>query len=358
AAAESWGVEIGQIDQVLIQPAEDIVRQWEKLQALRGKLHQVNLNVAMDAAEQQAMMRDVVRQMEQDYNLPPNSLMEQAEQQVEHLETAALKAGWVAQIERMQNQIQTGLQQRHQRLRRRVERNDVTSTLPPNQPWWFHWIKALKWGGTLVSLLFLGLAVLQPGRDATEVWSRLIYVVTGIPFAFVMFWFALHLDKRMAFKQAGWYTRHRLTALSGGDLQQTDGLVRHQLATELQQVAHAVQETRQRVYQQGHETEALRLGEVRRWAENLASKVQQPATGAPVYLSNTIESWGQLEQLLTYDEELLDFATVTNQLAHDTRQVVINNQNNLPAQIIDLESHLADFEQTFETRSRIQPFLS
>ena len=364
--AAARGVHLEGVQHATLRPAEDTVLRQRKLRQLEGQLRQVEIDASLDAAEQVARMREITSQMERDYQLPPGILVGAldeplsvgAEEQGFQATVADQQASLLERARALQARAQEGLSQRLGRLLRSTEGDDAkeaSEVAPPSPPeaWWMRWVKVLKWGGYLVYLVFIALAVFQPGSGENKWWLGLVYAVTGIPFALGMLLSALHLDRRAARHQELLRSQRPLMALSRGRLERADELVRRQLGTELSHLAGVVQEARQRVYGQGDKQVALRLGEVRRQADQLARKVQQPAQGTPAYLGQAALLWEQVEGILNSDEQLLRLAADASQTAHDLRQAALSDVADLAQDIANLESQLADIDQAFAARSRM-----
>ncbi|NPA93570.1 MAG: hypothetical protein GXO56_07825 [Chloroflexi bacterium] len=317
----------------------------EKVLALEERLHNLQIEGKIAAAEAQERLEAFLREMEADgvkVQVTPLDASEAASPEEAQDVLAAVRALW------------QGKEVRHPLLKRLFEQNkESTLPAPRLSRWWWVPRTAFIVAAWTIALLVTRLIFWWRGNnsfwDSWDLLTPLWGFVLGVTLEGIK---ALY-EKRERAEEANWqkYGYTRVDDLARQDRARADRLVREQSASMLRSLAEALNGWRSRVFRQGNTDLALRLKTLEKEAEHLAEDVLRSDFGRPPYVDPSLRigktTW---DAMLDYDEALLVEL-------HELLEYVRNLQSPdkaTPSQekaLASLEQKLADFRLMFSRRS-------
>ncbi len=334
----------------------------EKVQMLRERLQQVELDQKMAEIENQAQLQDFIRQVDP-------GLLEQAGlrlvQTSEISKTSEVSTSPFPSrplsLRLWANSEAAGAAVRRawliERLLDLASGKDREDELPDEATaprlWWLR--RALWMAFTLLVAYLLTQLVLsfshQYGWDRPwEVLTALWVAAIGILFESLR---ALIL-KQERYRQEEWVSQGvtLMDRPTGGKRERIDALVRQQCSQDLNHARSMLYDWRAKVYQSGREDLALKIRRLEGRFEQVSLAVQDMQIGSAPYLSDLKIGSQAWQEYLDYDEHLL---VRTMALVEDVRQVVKDDTQTpaiSPAVLDQIESRLEGYLNRFENRSQ------
>jgi len=333
----------------------------EKVQRLRERLQQVELDQKMAEIENQAQLQDFLRQVEP-------GLLEQAGlrlvQASDNSKTAEASAGpfpsHPLSLRQWANSEAIGVSAKRPWLIERLfdladgkdsEDESPGEAVAPR----FWWLRRSLWMAfTLLVAYLLTQLVISFSRQYG--WDRPWEVLTALWVAAIGILFeslcALIL-KQERYRQEEWVLRGvtLMDQPTGGKRKRIDALVRQQCSQDLNHARGMLNDWRARVYRSGREDLALKIRRLEGHFEQVAQAVQNMQIGQAPYLTDLKIGSQAWQEYLDYDEHLL---VRTMALAEDVRQVIKEDTEGQfdPAILDQIESRLDGFFNRFENRSQ------
>lgn len=353
-AIKTYGIQLHAIKHLSLWSQNDAMLRVENIQKFKQALTQVKLDNTIDRVEQFAVMHDMLTQMADDYNLPPEILSNIFEEITDL--TMSPDQTMDAYAEALESLGKTDLQSRLYQIQHPpTEEAELLTVIEHPSKNQFIMISRLLKGFAIFATAMVAIygIVVAPTMPGQKLLDAMPLLLTDIPTAIAMILVALHLDRKVGAMRQAWYANHRLSNWQGEDLVETDRRIREQIESALKQSLHHLEDTRGTLYRRGNEQSALNLGELNQSIGNFIKQIPNNGTGKPLYLSIEPQSSQQLESLLDYDETLLQHAATMAEVSAVFQTEANNGIESADTFITDLKNQLVKLEHNFSNRSQI-----